>query len=217
MCSNYRPASGRDLAQFAVDLPEGFIAGQDAYPGASAPMIFRAPDREVRSCVAGSFGLLPMWAKERGFVRHTYNARVETVAEKASFKNAWRRAQLCIVPARAIYEPCYETGKAVWWRIQRADAQPMALAGLWERKSWGDEGPSWSFTMLTVNAEGHPVMGRFHKPQDEKRSVVVLDGEAIDAWLAAPTDAERRALLQPCAGDLLVADAGRLPPGDAAD
>jgi len=78
------------------------------------------------------------------------------------------------VPAEAIYEPNYETGKAVWWRTQRADGEPMALAGLWERKQWHDARPTWSFTMLTVNAEAHPVMRRFHKPGDEKRTVVVL-------------------------------------------
>lgn len=70
--------------------------------------------------------------------------------------------------------------------------------------------PSWSFTLLTVNAEAHPLMRRFHKPADEKRTVVVLDGKALDAWLEADSAEEMRFLLRPCADELLVAAPGRL-------
>ena len=209
MCSNYRPATGRELAHYAVDMPEGAIAGKDVFPGGVAPMIFRAPDRAVRSCVAGVFGLLPAWAKAPDFSRHTYNARAETVAEKASYRHAWQHRQLCIVPAMAIYEPNYESGKSRWWRIQRADEQPMAIAGLWERKRWGDETPSWSFTMVTVNAAEHSVMRRFHKPGDEKRSVVILPDEHVDDWLTSTNEEQMRALMTLYPADLLSCSAGR--------
>jgi putative SOS response-associated peptidase YedK len=52
----------------------------------------------------------------------------------------------------------------------------MAIASLWDR--WTDPVTGkivTSFTMLTVNADQHPVMKQFHKPGDEKRSVVVLN------------------------------------------
>uniref|UniRef100_A0ABX1N832 Abasic site processing protein n=2 Tax=Aromatoleum buckelii TaxID=200254 RepID=A0ABX1N832_9RHOO len=210
MCSNYRPARRAELAHFGVAPPELPLEDKDAYPGSAAPMIYQPPEGGGWSCVAGTFGLLPIWAKERALAKRTYNARVETVAEKPSFRSAWHKRQVCIVPAAAIYEPCYETGKAVWWRIARADGAPMAIAGLWERKSWEAGVPSWSFTLLTVNAETHPLMRRFHKPDDEKRTVVVLDGDAPEAWLAAESKADLRALLRPCAETLLVAAPGRL-------
>ena len=210
MCSNYRPVGGGGLAYFgALPIDCGVSAG-DLYPGGAGTMIYRPDSSAARTAVIGTFGLLPAWAKEPAFAKRTYNARSETVAENPSFREAWRRRQLCIVPAEAIYEPNYETGKAVWWRIQRADGLPMALAGLWERKNWGDDQPGWSFTMLTVNADEHPVMNRFHKPGDERRTTVVLDGEQIDRWRGAGDDAELRSLLKPCAPDLLVADPGRL-------
>ena len=58
----------------------------------------------------------------------------------------------------AFYEPNYESGKAVRWRIERADGQPFCLAGIWERRMH-DEGPAhWSFSMLTINADEHPLM-----------------------------------------------------------
>lgn len=209
MCSNYRPASGRDLVQFHVVPPNDLVTGQDAYPGSAAPIILAETEGE-RTCVIGTFGLLPGWAKDRGFAKRTYNARSESAAEKPSFRNAWRRRQLCIVPAAAIYEPNYETGRAVWWRIERADGAAMAIAGLWERKAWMDSGPEWSFSMLTVDASDHRVMRRFHRPTDQKRTVVVLDGSQIDQWLSLPCEIGIGELLQPCDPDLLVATPGRM-------
>jgi len=47
-----------------------------------------------------------------------------------------------------------------------------------------------SFSLLTLNADGHPVMGRFHGPEDEKRSLVIIPEEHREAWLQAiPKDA----------------------------
>ena len=42
-----------------------------------------------------------------------------------------------------------------------------------------------SFTMLTVNAEHHDMMKQFHKPEDEKRSVVIIPKDLRDDWLSS--------------------------------
>jgi putative SOS response-associated peptidase YedK len=42
-----------------------------------------------------------------------------------------------------------------------------------------------SFSMLTVNADAHPVMCQFHKPADEKRTPVIIAPELHAAWLGA--------------------------------
>ncbi len=39
--------------------------------------------------------------------------------------------------------------------------------------------------MLTLNADEHPLMNRFHAPRKEKRGVVILPREAYSAWLKA--------------------------------
>lgn len=39
--------------------------------------------------------------------------------------------------------------------------------------------------MLTINATDHPVMNQFHRPEDEKRMVVILPEDQYDAWLEA--------------------------------
>ncbi|RMR69925.1 hypothetical protein ALP81_200065 [Pseudomonas savastanoi pv. fraxini] len=104
--------------------------------------------------LTGSFGLIPSWSKDSKIARRTYNARSETVAEKPSFRHAWRHAQHCIIPAVAIYEPDWRSGKAIVTRIARADGELLGIAGLWEQ--WRDPSTDQtlhSYTMLTVNAD----------------------------------------------------------------
>jgi hypothetical protein len=48
--------------------------------------------------------------------------------------------------------------------------------------------------MLTISADAHPVMRRFHKPEDEKRTVVPLKPELFQDWLNA-TPETAKALL----------------------
>ncbi|SET64979.1 hypothetical protein SAMN03159512_02999 [Pseudomonas sp. NFR09] len=51
----------------------------------------------------------------------------------------------------------------------------MGIAGLWEQwRVLSARDLLHRFTMLTINAEDHPFMANFHKPQDEKRIVVIL-------------------------------------------
>ena len=208
MCANYHPVTAQDrlLAFFGVERPPQAMP-PEAWPGYLAPFVIRARDRVelVRSAHAGLFGLVPHWAKDLAFGRRTYNARSETVHEKPSFRDAWRRGQRCIVPAEAIYEPNWETGRAVRWRIARADGVPLGIAGLWSAWRGPDGRAVPTFTMLTVNADDHAVMRRFHKPGDEKRMVVILDEADYDAWLECPVERQRD-FLRPFPAERLLAE-----------
>lgn len=195
MCTNYRPGA-RDLLQahfagasWAGDWPE------EVWPTYLAPVLTGPGAAQL-----GRFGLVPHWAKEASFGKKTYNARSETVAEKPSFRDAWRRGQRCLIPALWFCEPNWESGKAQRWRIFDEGGEPLALAGLWARWQPPGGGEPWlSFSMLTVNADAHPLMRRFHRPGEEKRSVVVLRDDARAAWLQGdlPT---AQALLRPPEG-----------------
>lgn len=159
--------------------PEGLITGDAAPPDAEVPH---------HEALWACFGLVPSWAKDTSIARHTYNARSETVATKPSFRSAWAKHQHCVVPAEAFTEPLYEAGKANPTRIACADGLPMGIAGLWS--SWKDPSEAGSptmhsFTMLTINADEHALMNRFHKPGDEKRMVVILPRGSWKAWLFA--------------------------------
>jgi putative SOS response-associated peptidase YedK len=72
----------------------------------------------------------------------------------------------------------------VRWEIPDADGEPLGIAGIWEHKQDGPNGlPLLSFSMLTVNADEHPLMRRFHRPTDEKRMLVILPPDQYDEWL----------------------------------
>jgi putative SOS response-associated peptidase YedK len=93
------------------------------------------------------------------------------------------------------FEPCWETGRAVRWRLHQPDRAPFAVAGLHEH--WVDRATGESvrsFSLLTVNADDHPVLRRMHRPGDEKRRLVVVPPQAFSAWLCASTD-EAQAML----------------------
>ena len=164
----------------------------EAFPGYAAPIIRACAgvdgNGELRVDLA-AFGLIPNWSKDRLIGRRTYNARSETVAEKPAYRTAWRRQQFCLLPMERFFEPCWETGKSVRWSIHRQDKEPFTIAAIWD--SWTDRNTGEiveSFSMLTINADGHPVMGRFHRPGDEKRSLVVVPPAAWNNWLTATTE-----------------------------
>jgi putative SOS response-associated peptidase YedK len=208
MCANYQPVTAQDrlFAHFGAQRPRDEVP-PEVYPGGFAPFVVRARERAelARDARLGLFGLVPHWAKDLAFGRRTYNARSETVHDKPSFRDAWRQGRRCIVPVEAVYEPNWETGRAVRWRIARRDGAPMGIAGLW---GWwrGPDGREWlSFTMLTVNADGHAVFGRMHRPGEEKRMVAILDEADHDRWLDGD-GATARALLAPYPAERLVAE-----------
>jgi putative SOS response-associated peptidase YedK len=139
---------------------------------------------------------VPWFAKTAKLPYPTCNARSEELAAKASYKLPWARGQRCIIPAESFFEPCWETGKHVPWRFRRADGLPWGLAGLWN--TWTDKEAGEvveSYTMLTINADAHPLMNRMHRPDpkrqpemQDKRSVVPIAPEDVDAWLTAPIE-----------------------------
>jgi putative SOS response-associated peptidase YedK len=144
------------------------------------------------------FGLIPPWVETPKITFGTHNARSETVASKPSFRNAWRKSQFCVVPMQAFYEPYYANAgaKAAWWQVGRHDGQAFSAAAIWDQ--WLDRLTGElieSFSLLTVNADHHPVMSQLHQPSDEKRSIVVMDHVQALQWMKS-SNASAAALLQ---------------------
>ena len=213
MCSHYQAVMDRATLEkeFGVNLPAG-QGVQEVWPTYPAffvrrPLEADAGDEAVsaREALTGVFGLIPAWAKDDKFARRTYNARSETAATLPSFRDAWRRGHKCIIPADAIYEPDWRSGKAQATRIARSNGGALGVAGLWS--AWESPAGDWisSFTMLTINADDHPLMRNFHKPGDEKRMVVILPEATYDDWLNAPA-ARSMAFMRPYPADQLCAN-----------
>ncbi len=217
MCANYTPTKLDAISQHRMLeralFNNAFDYPAEAFPGYLAPILREAREAEPDAIevAPAMFGMVPHWADPK-LARQTYNARTETVATKPSFRNAWKRNQFCIVPADNFFEPCYETGTPVRWRIAGADQQPLGIAGIWEWKAAGPDGlPLLSFSMLTINADGHPLMQRFHKPEDEKRMLVLLDPAQYQGWLEGAL-VNDPAVYRPWEAERLMASADPLPP-----
>ena len=196
MCSNYLPVTRQDrlLTFFGVEYEKKEQQQREVFPLGMAPFIRLTVEgqeggRPALVAEDGMFGLLPGFAAEEQYGRRTYNARSETVHKLPSFKPTWNAAQRCIIPVEAVFEPNYESGKAVRWRISQEGDVPFGVAGIYRR--WRDPKggpPIFTFTMLTVNADTHPVYKRFHKPGEEKRMPIFLDPKEYGPWLRCSLD-----------------------------
>ncbi|WP_165391004.1 SOS response-associated peptidase [Pseudoduganella lutea] len=213
MCVNYVTVKKESLARFAAS--EGTTGQQtpfaprgewedEVWQDYAAPIVIAAP--EGRRCLVGTYGMVPQHRLAPGSRAYsTMNARSETAAELASYREAWMRFRFCLVPMERWFEPNYESGRHQRWSIGRADGAPLAVAGLWRAWEEPDGRRVCSFTQLTVNADAHPLLSRFHRPGDEKRALVPLPPERWDDWLhCRDADAARRLLVLPEDG-LLVA------------
>ena len=195
MCVQYLTTANADWVKTTFDLELPKTQACDVFPTYPGPIILRSHQTNRSAIGMARFGLLPSWAKEENFGRHTYNARAETVDEKPSYRTAWKSRHYALALADQFYEPCYETGKAVRTGIRQVNGEPMAIASIWDTWTEPDTGELIvSFSMLTINANDHPVMQRFHKPEEEKRTVVPLRPELFNAWLDATPESARQLL-----------------------
>lgn len=190
MCNSYAPPILDEIERhWRVRIDPALAWSAMVYPRAPGPFLRVAGDG--LQLVVGQWALIPFFAKSPKLPYSTNNARSEELARKPSYRDAWKRGQRCIIPAQTFDEPCWESGKNVWWRFRRADGQPWSLAGLWN--TWTDQTTGEiveSYTMLTINADAHPLMRRMHKfnpklpaDQQDKRSVIPIERSDEDVWL----------------------------------
>ena len=208
MCTRYISPEAGDIERHWHVGRDNPWRGGEVFPNYQGAFI-RAARESVeyrRELVIGQWSLIPWFAKERKLRFPTANARSEELAEKASYKHPWARGQRCIIPALAFFEPNWETGKHIPWIFRRPDGTPWGLAGLWN--TWTDKATGEmveSYTMLTLNADEHPLMSRMHKPDpklgpdaQDKRSVVPIELEDVDTWLhGTPQQAQALIKLSP--------------------
>lgn len=218
MCNRYVAPQQADIERFWHLGARSAMAGWPAtvYPRASGPFI-RARNSGCE-LVVGLWGLVPHFARSARLPYQTNNARSEELARKPSYRLPWQGGQRCVIPAWSFDEPCWETGHNVWWTFHRADGQPWGLAGLWN--TWVDKDSGEvveSYTMLTINADRHPLMRRMHKPdpargpeEQDKRSVIALEVADVDCWLHGSLS-QASALLRLAPAEVFRASAQQAP------
>ena len=132
MCGHYSLTTPIDqlLLRLKGPLPQGLAAHYAARPqiDAGEPVLIQRQEHGQLQVGLALWGLLPEWQKQPLGSPRPINARSETVAEKASFRGAWRHRR-CLLPADGYREG--RGSRCVW--VSRRDRQLFWLAGLWDR------------------------------------------------------------------------------------
>ena len=161
-------------------------------------VIVRQDDSAQRELATVSWGLIPSWAKDPTISHSLINARGETVAEKPSFRAAFKHRR-CIIPASGFYEWVAVDGTKQPWYIKGVEDRPLSLAGLWE--NWQSPDGSVIETCSIITTTANELMAPIHD-----RMPVILSPESIASWLGLTTGPdELKELLRPCAPDVLTA------------
>ena len=136
----------------------------------------RRDDEEQSELVMLRWGLVPFWAKDPAIGNRMINARAETVAEKPSFRNAYRKRRSLIL-ADGFYEWQKEGETKTPYLISLADGSPFAFAGLWEQWNSKETDEAIQSTAIITTA-ANDFMSQVHH-----RMPVVLRPENAARWL----------------------------------
>ena len=185
--------------RFALPIPfarlVGLMRGDDSFPvvephdadGRWQPSWNIAPRTTVPALVATSggaaewrflrWGLVPRWASDPAVGDRLINARIETVATKPSFREAWRRRR-CLVPVAAFYEWKKLGSRREPWAFGPAEGggEVLWLGAIHE--SWTGPGGETLVSFAIVTTAANDIVAPVHD------RMPVLVGEAGKAcWL----------------------------------
>jgi putative SOS response-associated peptidase YedK len=144
--------------------PTQFIAG------------IREEENNHRELVMFRWGLVPFWAKDPSIGNRMINARAETVAEKPSFRTAYRKRR-CLILADGFYEWRKEGEQKTPYLISLADGSPFAFAGLWEDWSSKENDESIQSTAI-ITTVANEFLAQIHH-----RMPIVLQPDNATRWL----------------------------------
>jgi putative SOS response-associated peptidase YedK len=147
------------------------------------------------------WGLIPSWSKDPAIGGRMINARAESLAEKPSFRNAYRRRR-CLILADGFYEwkqsPGLKSKQPVYIRL--ISNQPFAFAGLWEH--WTSPNSSEIRSCTIITTQPNSLLQSIHN-----RMPVILPPETFSQWIS-PSDLpaiQLNELLVPYPADEMIA------------
>jgi putative SOS response-associated peptidase YedK len=185
MCGRYSLHSNPDVIALMFGLSE-IPAYQPRYNIAPTAQVLIIKQNEAAMV---RWGLVPRWAKDPSAGARMNNARAETVAQKPSFREAYRKRR-CLIPANGFYEWKLENGLKQPYYVHPAGAELFAFAGLWEQ--WKDP-HRFLETCAIITTEANEKMAKVHD-----RMPVILDTRDFPRWLAG-----EEGLLHPCSSKVI--------------
>jgi putative SOS response-associated peptidase YedK len=189
MCGRFSQSkSAETIAQvFQVNNVPPLTPRYNIAPTQQIQTILQNAEQSQREFQILHWGLIPSWAKAPKMGARMINARAETVAEKPSFRAAFKQRR-CLILADGFYEWQQQQKKKQPFYFRMNDEHPFAFAGLWEHWKSGDGEVINSCTILTT--EPNDLMRPVHN-----RMPVIIDPKDYDLWL--DTEVKTPELLQP--------------------
>jgi putative SOS response-associated peptidase YedK len=188
MCGRYSGGWSGDKFAKVFNVQPSLFDNYNVSPTQFAPIIWQKSRREV---LKARWGLIPSWVREpTDFKASLFNARAESLHEKASFKGPFQR-QRCLVPALGFFEWKSEGKNKQPHFIRRTDGNVVAFAGLYDCWQKGHE-DLYSYAIITTCP--NEVMSSIHN-----RMPVILESAEFDLWLEGSVS-EAETLLRPYQG-----------------
>jgi putative SOS response-associated peptidase YedK len=175
MCGRFtqRQPTAKLKKEFGVEEVPEIEARYNIAPTQSILSVRQATDGREMGFM--KWGLIPSWAKDSSMGAGLINARSETVTEKPSFREAFKRRR-CIIPADGFYEWQRTGGRKQPFFFHMRDDRPFGFAGLWDRWQSPEGEVIESCTILTTDA--NQVLRPVHD-----RMPVILHPETYELWL----------------------------------
>ena len=200
MCGRFTLTQSSEAiaTDFQADIPFAMEPRYNIAPTQPVLAIVWDGQSPQRQATHLSWGLIPSWTKDMNRSRPMINARAETVAEKPSFRAAFRRRR-CLIPSDGFYE--WQSGAKAGTKVKSSDVkaktpkQPFyiqtsgrqsqsldqssklfAFAGIWDHWQSSDGSDIYSCAILTMSANA--VMKKIHH-----RMPVMLTADAYEQWL----------------------------------
>ena len=177
MCGRFNVTSD-PLSQFLMSLFGLNYTGTDNLnlaPTETVEVLRIGPDGDPQ-LVPMRWWLTPFWAKELSTKYSMFNAKSETAAKSAAFKEPYLKRR-CVVPITGFYEWCRENGQKVPYFVVPEEHEGLLLAGLWDRwRNRESEEELLSFTILTTAANDDMRFVHHRQP-------VMLSPDEALAWL----------------------------------
>lgn len=181
MCGRY--SIGSDIQQIAQELhaemPENYRPKYNAAPSQLLPVVGNTSRNKI---MLYEWGIIPQWAKEGAQSKRLINARAETVHEKGTFKQPFRKRR-CLVPADGYYEWKKTDQGKIPYRIILKNEHPFVFAGLWSTHQDESGGEARDFCIITTQAADN--IAHIHD-----RMPVILEKDCWDFWLSDTEDEE---------------------------
>ena len=154
-----------------------YKTGNSICPGQQVSAVVRNGD--VNKLVNYQWGLIPYWAKEPSIGYKLINARAETIAEKPSFREAFKKRR-CLIIADGFYEWQKLGSLKKQLKFSLTTGQPFGLAGLYETWISPEQKPVNTCTIITT--EPNNIVRPIHD-----RMPVIVRKEFQDFWIDSNT------------------------------